>query len=122
MGSLYQSCLSRYSPPPMLYFSIFKLRFSISAPMARPHHAETPRSAPPPCRFRTRLPRPPPPPPPSLLHRSHPQTAVRGRPNLDWGQDLLHKIYCLSGMSSRDVGRITQDRRQFHQLVERLCS
>ena len=50
------------------------------------------------------------------------ETAIRGRPNFDWGQDLLSKIYRLSGMSRRDVGRIAQDRRQFHQLVERLCS
>ena len=59
---------------------------------------------------------------PPSLHSFHPQRAVRGRPNVDWGQDLLHKIYRLSGMSRRDVGRIAQDRRQFHQLVERLCS
>ena len=59
---------------------------------------------------------------PPSLHSFHPQRAVRGRPNVDWGQDLLHKIYRLSGLSRRDVGIIAQDRRRFHLLVERLCS
>ena len=59
---------------------------------------------------------------PPSLHSFRPQTAVRGRPNPDWGQDLLHKIYRLSGVSRREVGIIAQDRRQFHQFVERLCS
>ena len=48
--------------------------------------------------------------------------AVRGRPNLDWGQDLLHKIHRLSGKSRREVAALAQDRRQFHQFIERLCS
>ena len=39
-----------------------------------------------------------------------------------WRMQVGYKIYRLSGMSRRDVGRIAQDRRQFHQLVERLCS
>ena len=59
---------------------------------------------------------------PPSLHSFHPQRAVRGRPNVDWGPDLSHKIYRLSGLSRRDVGIIAQDRRRFQLLVERLCS
>ena len=48
--------------------------------------------------------------------------AVRGRPNLDWGQELLRKIHRYSGKTRREVADLAQDRRQFHQFVERLCS
>ena len=50
--------------------------------------------------------------------------AVRGRPNVDWGQELLRtsKIYQLSAKTRREVAQLAQDRRLFHQFVERLCS
>ena len=38
------------------------------------------------------------------------------------GQSWFHKIYRLSGISRWDVGIIAQDRHQFHQFVDRLCS
>ena len=48
--------------------------------------------------------------------------AVRGRPNLDWGQELLRKIHRYSGKTRREVYELAQDRRLFHQFIERLCS
>ena len=48
--------------------------------------------------------------------------AVRGRPNLDWGQELLRKIHRYCGKTRREVYDLAQDRRLFHQFIERLCS
>ena len=48
--------------------------------------------------------------------------AVRGRPNLDWLQELLRKIHRYSGKTRREVYDLAQDRRLFHQFIERLCS
>ena len=48
--------------------------------------------------------------------------AVRGRPNLDWGQELLRKIHRYSGKTCREIADLAQDRRLFHQFIERLCS
>ena len=48
--------------------------------------------------------------------------AVRGRPNLDWGQELLRKIHRYSGKTRREIYELAQDRRLFHQFIERLCS
>ena len=62
-----------------------------------------------------------------LEHRRPPTydrvtTAVRGRPNLDWGQDLLCKIHRFSGKTRGEVMALAQDRNSYHQFVERLCS
>ena len=46
--------------------------------------------------------------------------AVRGRPNLDWGQELLRKIHRYSGTTRREVYELAQDRRLFHQFIKRL--
>ena len=124
--SLYQPCIPRYSQLPMLLFGVSILFFDLNSdgsatasgnPQITPSalflsNPTTPTSASAALRPST-APNPKP-----LIE----ETAIRGRPNFDWGQDLLSKIYRLSGMSRRDVGRIAQDRRQFHQLVERLCS
>ena len=48
--------------------------------------------------------------------------AVRGRPNLDWGQEHFKKINRYSGKTRREVYDLAQDRRLFHQFIERLCS
>ena len=48
--------------------------------------------------------------------------AVRGRPNMDWGQELLRKIHRLSEKTRREIAQLAQDRRLFHQFIERLCS
>ena len=48
--------------------------------------------------------------------------AVRGRPNLDWGQELLRKIHRYRGTTRREVYELAQDRRLFHQFIERLCT
>ena len=49
-------------------------------------------------------------------------TAVRGRRNLDWGQDHLRKIRRLSGKTRRKVMALAQDRQRYHQFIERLYS
>ena len=49
-------------------------------------------------------------------------TAIRSWPNMDWGQELLRKIHRLSGKTRREVAQLAQDRRMFHQFIERLCS
>ena len=46
--------------------------------------------------------------------------AGRGRPNLDWGQELLRKIHRYRGTTRREVYELAQDRRLFHQFIERL--
>ena len=48
--------------------------------------------------------------------------AVRGRPNLDWGEELLRKIPRLSGTTRSEVMALAQDRQRYHQFIERLCS
>ena len=48
--------------------------------------------------------------------------AVRGRPNVDCGQEFLRKIHQLSAKTRREVADLAQDRRLFHQFIERLCS
>ena len=48
--------------------------------------------------------------------------AVRGRPNLDWGQELLRKIHRYSGTTRREVYELAQDNRLFNQFIERLCT
>ena len=48
--------------------------------------------------------------------------AVRGRPNMDWGQELLRKIHRYSGKTRREVADLAQEGRQFDQFIERLCS
>ena len=49
-------------------------------------------------------------------------TRVRGIPNMDWGQEFLRTIHRHCGKTRREVAALAQDRRQFHQFIERLCS